>query len=365
MCRVLKIMTTRENWCEDFGTQLVTVMSHPPICRQENFHLLLFQVILILWLSGWITATSVGDEGGRSWVWVLSDVPTPLYHSGSPSYSHPLISLSSHTQDLPPSCSTPLHHSWQPVETDVKSLGHNWCQWCPTPRFAGRKTFICCFFKACSFFDFLVESLRHLWNFLKFGNVWMTAKNGAFCARKWGWSTSLTQIFPDRHIRYILHDKHWCAGYWKSWQPDKLMCRFWDTTGDSDVPPPDLQAGKLSFVAFWRHAHSLTFSLDHCEFCEIFEKIQSYLEFGNWKRLNDSYKWSILCLEMRVRYFTDTDIPWPPYLLHFTWQVLMCRVLKIMTTRGNWCEDFGTQLVSVMSHPPICRQENFHLLLFK
>ena len=76
------------NWCADFGTQLVTVMSHPPICRQENFHLLLFQVILFLWLSGWITATSVGDEGGRSWVWVLSDVPTPLYHSGSPSYSH-------------------------------------------------------------------------------------------------------------------------------------------------------------------------------------------------------------------------------------------------------------------------------------
>ena len=151
----------------------------------------------------------------------------------------------------------------------MQILGHNWWQWCPTPRFAGRKTFICCFFKACSFFDFLVESLRHLWNFLKFGYVWMTAKNGAFCARKWGWSTSLTQIFPDRHIRYILHDKHWCAGYWKSWQPGQWC--------------PTLRfAGRKTFICcFLSNSHSLTFWLNHCDVCEIFWKIRKL--FGIWK----------------------------------------------------------------------------------
>ena len=183
----------------------------------------------------------------------------------------------------------------------------------------------------------------------------MTAINGAFCARKWGWSTSLTQIFPDRHIRYILHDKHWCAGYWKSWQPDKLMCRFWDTTGDSDVPPPDLQAGKLSFVAFSSHSLSLTFWLNHCDIC------------GRWggEILRVSAEW---CPHPLISLRISLLLP-PPYITqqsHSGSPSLMSHPLtSLMTTSGNWCEDFGTQLVSVMSHPPICRQENFHLLLFK
>ena len=135
----------------------------------------------------------------------------------------------------------------------------------------------------------------------------------------------------------------------------KLMWRFWDTTGDSDVPPPDLQAGKLSFVAFSSHSLSLTFWLNHCDIC------------GRWggEILSVSAEW---CPHPLISLRISLLLP-PPYITqqsHSGSPSLMSHPLtSLMTTSGNWCEEFGTQLVSVMSHPPICRQENFHLLLFQ